>query len=290
MAREGGREAASERGWEGVTARMLRRGSGAAAVQITGATGPNAAHINGVYRPVAGEGVGGKPVYKKDGADTWIEYRPGKEQWQLKPGSSKGKDAAMMHSLGTQKEAGVVEEVTAGWNVADGNSFSKQAGVRVVRYAAAVQEELLAGLRAAEARLRAAEAGLMAAEAGLRAAEAKRKEDEARRKEEEESRKEKEARVMAAMRKEEEARAVAAKRKEEARVLRCGSSAAAVQITGATGPNAAHINGVYRPVAGEGVRGKPVYKKDGADTWIEYRPVSEYRPGKEQWQLSEQGR
>ena len=89
MAREGGREAASERGWEGVTARMLRRGSGAAAVQITGATGPNAAHINGVYRPVAGEGVGGKPVYKKDGADTWIEYRPvseyrpGKEQWQL---------------------------------------------------------------------------------------------------------------------------------------------------------------------------------------------------------------
>jgi hypothetical protein len=80
-----------------------------------------------------------------------------------------------MHSLGTQKEAGVVEEVTAGWNVAaDGNSFSKQAGVRVVRYAAAVQEELLAGLRAAEA---------------------KRKEDEAKRKEEEESRKEKKAKV-----------------------------------------------------------------------------------------------
>ncbi len=39
----------------------------AAAVQVSGATG-TAAHINGVYRPVAGEGVGGKPVYKKDGA------------------------------------------------------------------------------------------------------------------------------------------------------------------------------------------------------------------------------
>ena len=106
-------------------ARVLRCGSSAAAVQITGATGPNAAHINGVYRPVAGEGVGGKPVYKKDGADTWIEYRPvseyrpGKEQWQLKPGSSRGKDAAWMASLGTQKEARMVEEVTAGWAVYD---------------------------------------------------------------------------------------------------------------------------------------------------------------------------
>ena len=109
------------------------------AVQVSGATGQHAASINGVYRPVAGEGVGGKPVYKKDGADVWIEYWPGREQWQLKPGSDKGRESAYMHSLGNQKEAGVVEEVTAGWNVADGNSFSEQAGVRVVRHASAVQ-------------------------------------------------------------------------------------------------------------------------------------------------------
>jgi hypothetical protein len=38
------------------------------------AKGPAAATMNGVYRPLAGEGVGGKPVYMKDGADTWIEY------------------------------------------------------------------------------------------------------------------------------------------------------------------------------------------------------------------------
>ena len=44
------------------------------AVQVSGATGSHAASINGVYRPVAGEEVGGKPVYKKDGADMWIEY------------------------------------------------------------------------------------------------------------------------------------------------------------------------------------------------------------------------
>ena len=44
----------------------------AAAVQVSGATGSNSAHNNGVYRPVAREV--GKPVYKKDGAGTWIEY------------------------------------------------------------------------------------------------------------------------------------------------------------------------------------------------------------------------
>jgi hypothetical protein len=107
----------------------------AATVEVSGARGPNAAHINGVYRPVAGERVGEKPVYKKDGSDTWIEYWPGKDQWQLKPASSKGTDAAYMHSLGTQKEAWVVEEVTDGWNVYDATTkvWSEQAGVRVVR-------------------------------------------------------------------------------------------------------------------------------------------------------------
>jgi hypothetical protein len=45
-----------------------------------------------------------------------------------------------MLSLGAQKEAGVVEEVTAGWQVYDSTTkvLSEQAGVRVVRHAAAV--------------------------------------------------------------------------------------------------------------------------------------------------------
>jgi hypothetical protein len=80
----------------------LRRATMPHAVQVSGAS---AASINGVYRPVAGERVGGKPVYKKDGADTWIEYWPGTEQWQVKPGSDKGKGSAWMVSQGNQKEA-----------------------------------------------------------------------------------------------------------------------------------------------------------------------------------------
>ena len=62
---------------EGVEQAGVRVMRHAAAVQVSGATGPHAAIINGVYRPVAGEVVGGKPVYKKDGADNWIEYWPG---------------------------------------------------------------------------------------------------------------------------------------------------------------------------------------------------------------------
>jgi len=46
-----------------------------------------------------------------------------------------------MHALGIQKEAGVVEEVTAGWKVYDSTTkvWSEQAGVRVVRHEAAMQ-------------------------------------------------------------------------------------------------------------------------------------------------------
>jgi hypothetical protein len=44
----------------------------------------------------------------------------------------------------------------------------------------------------------------------------------------------------------------------------CGSSAG----QRSQGSNAAHINELYKPVAEEGVRGKHVYKMDGADTWI----------------------
>jgi hypothetical protein len=31
-------------------------------------------------------------VYKKDGSDIWIEYWPGRDQWQLKPGRYRGND------------------------------------------------------------------------------------------------------------------------------------------------------------------------------------------------------
>ena len=130
---------------------------------------------------MAGETSGGRPVYKKEGGDGWIEYWSRRQQWQVKSEASKGKDVVLMFShAGT--EAGAVEEVTGGWQVVneDGTSFSVQAGVRVVR------------------------------------------------------------------------------------------KVDAVWISGATGKHAASVNGVYHPVAGEACGGRPVYKKEDGDVWIEY--------------------
>ena len=100
------------------------------AVQISGVTGQHAASVNGVYRMVAGEACGGRPVYKKEGGNVWIEYWSGSRQWQVKPEASRGENRAWMFShVGT--EAGAVEEVTGGWEVE--MDVSVQAGVRVVR-------------------------------------------------------------------------------------------------------------------------------------------------------------
>ena len=109
-------------------------------VLVSGATGPNSATINGVYRPVEGEASGGRPVYKKDGADTWIEYWTANERWQVKPGENRGKNnACWMDSIKNAIEAGVVQEVTGGWKVSDNSVLKDQAGVRVVRDAAVVR-------------------------------------------------------------------------------------------------------------------------------------------------------
>ena len=106
------------------------------AVRISGAEGTHSASINGVYCAVEGEASGGRPVYKKDGADSWIEYWPARAEWQVKIGKNKGRDVAMMTSLGSAKEAGVVEEARGGWQVYDASAevWKEQAGVRVVRH------------------------------------------------------------------------------------------------------------------------------------------------------------
>ena len=120
-----------------------------AAVQVSGATGSYSAHINGVYRPVAGEGVGGRPVYQKNlpcPVDIRIEYLPGRGQWVL-TNRFLSNNNACMYSLGSQKEAWVVEEVTAGWGVYDSTTkvWSVLTGVRVVRYAEEPARRVLQG-------------------------------------------------------------------------------------------------------------------------------------------------
>jgi hypothetical protein len=54
------------------------------AVEVSGAAGQYNVRINGVYHTVAGEAGGGRLVYKKNGADSWIEYRAGEDTWEVK--------------------------------------------------------------------------------------------------------------------------------------------------------------------------------------------------------------
>ena len=56
----------------------------------------------------AGEACGGRPVYKREGGDMWIEYWSASRQWQVKNEASKGEDKAMMYSHAAT-EAGAVE-------------------------------------------------------------------------------------------------------------------------------------------------------------------------------------
>ena len=121
------------------------------AVRISGATGVHAASVNGVYHPVTGEACGGRPVYKKEGSDSWIEYLSQTEQWQVKSGADRGKDMCRMASAGAETQSGVLEEVTVGWVVSNGvgKGFSAQAGVRVVRKADAVRISGATGKHAA---------------------------------------------------------------------------------------------------------------------------------------------
>ena len=56
------------------------RACAAVSVEIRGGTGKFAASVNGVYHPVAGEACGGRPVYKKEGVNMWIEYWTGKRR------------------------------------------------------------------------------------------------------------------------------------------------------------------------------------------------------------------
>ena len=105
----------------------------AAAVCISSAEGTHSASINWVYRAVEGEASGGRPVYKKDGADVWMEYGSARAHWQVKLRADKGKDVSLMTSLGSASEAGVMEETRGGWKVYDFSAkvWKEHAGVRM---------------------------------------------------------------------------------------------------------------------------------------------------------------
>ena len=71
----------------------------AAPVFISGATGDMAASFNGFYEPTQEKGLDGRVLYAKRGdASMCIEHYGG--NWQVKPVTNKGKDAAWAYVAG----------------------------------------------------------------------------------------------------------------------------------------------------------------------------------------------
>jgi hypothetical protein len=104
---------------------------------ISGATGPNAAFINGVYDR-SSETSGGYVVYSKRGDPSkCIEHFGGK--WQVKPVSSKGTDECWAYVAGDcalQDCASRIWKVNDGktwsiWRMLGGTDFSDQPSVKM---------------------------------------------------------------------------------------------------------------------------------------------------------------
>ena len=92
-------------------------------VQLRGATGVNAAEINGWYEPTA-EFVNNASLYRKLGdADKWIEYINGK--WAVKRTANRGNDTCYAYAI--IKPAVALEECPIdSWMVVDGGKFVAQ--------------------------------------------------------------------------------------------------------------------------------------------------------------------
>ena len=99
-------------------------------VSISGATGPAAGRINGMYKPTE-EMCGNVTVYVKlDDGSKCLEYNASRKQWQVKPSGSKGTDDFSM--LCPVPVKCLPQDCPAGkWEVADGTDFNPQPAVTI---------------------------------------------------------------------------------------------------------------------------------------------------------------
>jgi len=105
-------------------------------VFISGATGPHAAAINGYFAPTQEKGSDGRFVLSKSGdASMCIEHFGGK--WQLKPVSSKGKDACRAYVAG---DCALQDCTSRVWKVQDGQTLVDQASVKMATGSEAEQK------------------------------------------------------------------------------------------------------------------------------------------------------
>ena len=102
-------------GWK--LSRTCRAIRAALPVSITGVTGTRGASINGVYT-AAGARSGERSLYRREGGDVWIEYHADREKWMVKGTSFLGEFKGWMRSSDRCPGAQVLEEVPS-WDVWD---------------------------------------------------------------------------------------------------------------------------------------------------------------------------
>ncbi len=103
---------------------------------ISGATGDNAAFINGFYEPTQEKGLDGRVLYAKRGdASMCIEHSGG--LWHVQPVSSKGKNGCKAYVAG----GCALEACTSrAWNVWDGVGFRDAPSVKLMTGAEAERQ------------------------------------------------------------------------------------------------------------------------------------------------------
>ena len=95
---------------------------------ISGATGGNAAYINGFFEPTQEKGPDGRVLYVKRGdASQCIEHHGGK--WQVKSVSGKCTDGCTAYVAGG---CGLEACTSRVWKVGDGKAWNDAPGVKLV--------------------------------------------------------------------------------------------------------------------------------------------------------------
>ena len=102
----------------------------ASPVHITGATGPNASLVNGVYTPVPGEVYNGHPIFVKAGEpDKYLRYKPN-HCWGVSGTASKDANNTSGWAYSVEKHVGLPQDVKR-WKVCVNDEWEVQPGVRV---------------------------------------------------------------------------------------------------------------------------------------------------------------
>ena len=97
-------------------------------VFISGATGVNAAGINGFFEPTQEKGLDGRLIFTKRGdASVLMEHFQG--NWHSKPVSYKGRDCCSAYVAGGCALAACTSRQ---WKVLDGNNYIDAPGVKMV--------------------------------------------------------------------------------------------------------------------------------------------------------------